>query len=282
MDVQSEQFLGGTEPKTFPHVCPHVKTGADRHTCRQFTKQFLPNRDGCRGTSDLPACNSEERLCPVCLALDPSGRTAKKTFDVKSGCCRIHVTVEVKKPDAVELVPAEASVPVPEVVVEEVIPPAPVPVDAPTGLADVEPDASLADAPEVELSVAQDDAVRTEPELDPEEIAQRVRLAKLGEGKMPSAFEVFAAAKLLSTSKKNVEIARIFGQDTPSGPVWVSNVLALRKLSEEAWILIHRTEMRGRHVPLSWLAKVARSEVSTHMQQLNEWAATKHYVRYDK
>lgn len=300
MDTRAVKFLGGTTPKSFPHVCAHATNGASRQECRACTVQFTLNRDGCRGTAELPPCNSEERLCPICLALDPSGRSAKKSYDVTTGCCRIHVTVQARSPEPTFPTPEvqvgveqshespegqdsgseQKDAPTPDVTDEAVA------VPVLTGAQeDAGNEADRATATDVAGTPVPKDAVPISGpniNLEPLNVAQRVVLAKKGEGKMPYAIEIFSAVVTLSKEKKsNAEIGSIFGQTETSAAVWTCGVLCLRKLSEASWLVIHNAELCGRHVSLTWAAKVARSEPSTHQALLQKWATATKYARYN-
>ncbi len=95
MDDVALLWKGGTEPTSFPHLCPYRQPGAEKQVCIDLGgTSYQQNLNGCCGTQRgkqrfLP-CNSIVRRCIVCLEKGRRGLKANAVTNVRDGTCDEH------------------------------------------------------------------------------------------------------------------------------------------------------------------------------------------------
>ena len=268
-----------------PAASPALASRAPYFSCQQLGGAVIAPHECFKITHDknravgCGGCKSPNRLCYACLL---EGRTTYVAGPPNfKGLCLMCLGFKM---DAGRAGAREKPIVLPEP--QKIVA---LPVQSPVSLPKAEPPPPVQAAAEEileadvsEIPVPADAVIVSGPNvsLEPLDVARRVVLAKTGGGKMPYAIEIFSAVAMLSEKMSNAEIGSIFGQTETSAAAWTYVVLRLRKLSEASWRIIHNAELGGRHVSLSWAAKIARSDPATHLAQLQKWAAATKYVRY--
>ncbi|MBI4088362.1 hypothetical protein HY418_03215 [Candidatus Kaiserbacteria bacterium] len=85
---------GGTEPASFPHVCPFQEKGISSEQCTGLTLIFIRNKDGCCRVK----CNCVNRRCILCLSLGRRGHDVKKVAHPETGLCAEHADAQPEAP----------------------------------------------------------------------------------------------------------------------------------------------------------------------------------------
>lgn len=112
-DVTRDMWKGGTEPTSFPHLCPLRQIGTSKDGCIELGGANLErNQQNCcgtfRGSIKFEPCNSSNRRCVVCLEIGRRGIKANVVTNVQAGTCDEHTNGIIAEP-----VRKKAQLPVP-------------------------------------------------------------------------------------------------------------------------------------------------------------------------
>jgi hypothetical protein len=109
-DLFRSSWKGGTQPTSFPHLCPYRQSGAeDKQACIELGGKILRrNQDGCcgtqRGNVKFEPCNSAARRCVKCLELGRFALKANIVTNVLEGTCDEHAkSAEQEEPRSFRL-----------------------------------------------------------------------------------------------------------------------------------------------------------------------------------